>query len=113
VTRKPSELRPWLALVTPPVAWFGAQQGGFLLSPWICRGGSRWALVPIFAVAALAMAVAAAAAWREHRVAADGERGALAMRRQFMAASALLLTALSLVALGALAVPAWLETPCG
>jgi len=108
------ELGLWVSAFTPVVAWIGAQQVGFILSPWICATGHRWVLVAVTGLALLAASAGARASWRRWKRLPDedaGESRGLA-RRRFMTAGSLLLAAIFLLAIAALAVPALVHRPC-
>lgn len=58
-TRKSGSARLWLALATPPLVWFSAQNAGYFLVAWACaRLNGEWVLHAI-AAASVALCVAA------------------------------------------------------
>jgi len=104
----------WFSIFTPVFAWIAAQQVGLILSPWICATGRRWVLYPVMGLAFLAAVGGGAATWRRWKrlpAASEGEDAAL-MRRRFMTAGGLLMAALFLLAILALAIPAFVHRPC-
>jgi hypothetical protein len=103
----------WLGLFVPPVAWFAAQQVGFVLTPWICLTGRRWVLFVVTGAALAAAAVAGIAAWR--RLTSAGRStspGPLERRRRYLAAAGVLLSLYFLLAIAAFAIPDLLQGPC-
>jgi hypothetical protein len=106
------ERRIWLAIFGPAVAWILAQQLGFLLASWICRTGDRWVLYLITAAALLVAAAGALAAWESWKRLEGAHGDSSLVRRRFMAAFALLLSAFFFLATLALAIPELVHRPC-
>jgi hypothetical protein len=104
----------WFSIFTPVLAWIAAQQIGLILAPWICATGRRWVLYPVMGLAFLAAAAGGAATWRRWKrlPAASEDEDAASTRRRFMTAGGLLMAALFLLAILALAIPAFVHRPC-
>ena len=82
-------LRLWLALGTPPLVWFAAQNAGYFFVPWACaRNNGEWLLHGI-AIAALLLCVGAGllslAVLREIGVAGDDDHDDRIQRTRFLA----------------------------
>lgn len=106
--------RLWLSIFTPVVAWIAAHQTSFLLSPWICDTGRRWVLYLVIGSAFAAAAAGGVQTWTTWRTlpSSGHAKDSTLARRRFMAMAALLLTAMFLVAILALAIPAVIHRPC-
>ena len=99
------DLSLWFGVMAPPFGWVFQHQMSMLLTPWVCRTGNHWALLPV-ALAGLALTLSGGlVAWHhfEPTPPEEMEKGpAPEFRRRFMAGAGLLLSMLFF--LGALAV---------
>jgi hypothetical protein len=57
----------WTAVFSGPFAWFASQQASYALVPWVCHGGTLFAIHLVNVAALLLVAVGGAMAWREWR----------------------------------------------
>src|SRR5204862_38156 len=87
------EWRLWFSLLGPPFAWGAAQQASFLLTPWVCATGRRWALYLVTAAACLAAIAGVVTAWRTWKASPgeNRESDSTQMQRRFIAGGGLLL----------------------
>jgi len=104
----------WTAALTPVFAWIAAQQLDFLLSPWVCATGNRWVFHAVTGVALLAAAAGGAVSWRRWKElpAENGRESRVVSRHRFLSGGGLVLAAVFLVAIVALAIPAFVHRPC-
>jgi len=105
----------WLVMLGGPLVWLIYMEVGYALTPLACAGQNKTA-ISMTLIAALAITLAIALlAWRSWRLAADGvpDRETRALdRSRFMALSGLGLSALSLLAVLASAIPIYLLGAC-
>lgn len=110
-----TDLSLWFGVLAPPFGWVFEHQMCMILTPWVCRTGHHWVLVPV-AVVGLALSVAGGlVAWRHFQPTPPDEleRGpAPEFRRRFMASAGLLLAGLFFLGALAVAVPAVYQAPC-
>jgi hypothetical protein len=57
----------WTAVFSGPFAWFASQQASYALVPWVCHGGTLFAIHLVNLLALILVAVGGAMAWREWR----------------------------------------------
>lgn len=105
----------WFGVLAPPFGWVLEHQGCSLLTPWVCRTGHHWILLPIALVGLALAASGGLVAWSHFRRTppAEMETGpAPEYRRRFMAGAGLLMSALFFLGALAVAVPAVYPPPC-
>ena len=108
------ERRLWISAFVPVVAFGVAQQLDFVLSPWVCATGNRWVLSLVTSLAFLAAAAGGLSAWQiwSRLRGVEGDEDPAGARRRFLAAGALLLSAVFSTAIVALAIPVFFHRPC-
>jgi hypothetical protein len=110
-----ADLSLWYGVLAPAAAWVLDHEASVVLTPWVCRTGNHWVLLPV-ALAALAFAASGGVvAARHFQLVPSGEleRGpAPESRRLFMAAAGLLLSLLFFLGIAALSVPVLFSPPC-
>jgi hypothetical protein len=100
-----TDLALWFGVMAPPLGWVFQHQMSMILTPWVCRTGNHWALLPVALVGLASSAAGGLVAWRHFQPTPpeEIEHGpAPEFRRRFMAGAGLLLALLFF--LGALAV---------
>jgi len=110
-----TDLALWFGVVAPPFGWVFEHQMCMILTPWVCRTGNHWVLLPIALVGLVLTAAGGLVAWRHFRPAPPEqvERGpAPEFRRLFMAGAGLILSSLFFLGALAVAVPAVYSPPC-
>jgi hypothetical protein len=102
------DVQLWTAVLTPPTAWFLSLLANFALAPWAC---ARFGKTPIFAVAAAALALSAAAGfaawrmWRQRGIDPPGESGGTIAHERSLAMAGVLLSGMFVVVIVAQTVP--------
>lgn len=80
----------WTGLLTAPIVWFFSLEAKFVLAPWVCTFGWKWAA---YAVSLIALAIIAAGgriAWLQWQQ-VEGERPrAMALGGVFLSAGFLI-----------------------
>ena len=95
----------WFGVLAPPFWWVFQHQMSMILTPWVCRTGNHWALLPVALVGLAVTLSGGLVAWRHFQRTSpeEMEKGpAPEYRRRFMAGAGLLLS--TLFSLGSLAV---------
>ena len=105
----------WFGVLAPPFGWVFEHQACTFLTPWVCRTGNHWILLPIALFGLAVTAAGGLVAWRHFQPTPpeEMEKGpAPEYRRRFMAGAGLLLSTLFFLGALAVAVPAVYSPPC-